>query len=628
MAMLLPNGEQVFLDEDGNPLSLGTIDFYVPTTTFRKNTWQDHERHALNQNPLTLDAAGRATIFGSGAYRQVLKKADGTLVWDKYTSTTDSEEVFDSFIETFTADGVQTTFTASQDLGTDPNGIEVYVKPVTSFAGNGGFQLLNPESEYTINGTLLTLATAPAKGQLTVPPYSPSPNVMILLSSNGLAAAVARAEDAATEAEAAEAGAQAANIAFSYTFSTSVVMADPGTGLLRVNNADPALVSALAISALTADAGNPDISDFITTWDNPSQTPRSNIGIRAAVATTLFQYYGVTGAIVDNGTWLQIPVTRSAGAAAQFTAALSLYVNDQLNGANGAGTVNSVTVADGTLVLGGTATDPTLRRAALTGDVTVAAGSNASAIANLAVTTAAINTNAVTTVKILDANVTLPKLATQGADTFLANATGGAASPTAVALAASQLAGKGSTGNIAAIALGTNLSMSGATLNASGGLTLATPQATTSGSSKTFTPVTSPKQIFVSWQDVSFTTQTSLSIQIGTGGTLTASGYKGGSTQANDSTGVVSMTANSAAFSVALNMVAANKYSGNATLTLLDASNNIWSISGSNTPEATGLGAAASFFSGSVTLAGTCNILGFNSGGTFDAGTVNISSAA
>ncbi len=86
-AVLLPNGKQQFLDGNGAPLAGGSVYFYVaPNTTTPKNTWQDAARGSLNANPVVLDASGEATIYGVGAYRQLVKDVFGTTVWDAQTS--------------------------------------------------------------------------------------------------------------------------------------------------------------------------------------------------------------------------------------------------------------------------------------------------------------------------------------------------------------------------------------------------------------------------------------------------------------------------------------------------------------------------------------------------------------
>lgn len=86
-AVLLPNGKQQFLDANGNPLAGGNVGFYVPPGTLTpKTTWQDAARVTPNVNPVPLDSAGEALIYGTGSYRQIVKDAIGNVVWDAQTA--------------------------------------------------------------------------------------------------------------------------------------------------------------------------------------------------------------------------------------------------------------------------------------------------------------------------------------------------------------------------------------------------------------------------------------------------------------------------------------------------------------------------------------------------------------
>jgi hypothetical protein len=90
MARLLANGEQYFANNNGAPLAGGFVYFYIPTTSTFKDTWQDADEGALNTNPVELDSAGRAIIYGSGEYRQVVTDSLGNEIWDQLTSTFDA----------------------------------------------------------------------------------------------------------------------------------------------------------------------------------------------------------------------------------------------------------------------------------------------------------------------------------------------------------------------------------------------------------------------------------------------------------------------------------------------------------------------------------------------------------
>lgn len=90
-ASLVPNGKQQFIDINGAPLVGGTVGMYVPLTLTPQDTWQDAGQTILNTNPIVLDSRGQCIIYGSGAYRQIVKDEAENLIFDAeisdYTST-------------------------------------------------------------------------------------------------------------------------------------------------------------------------------------------------------------------------------------------------------------------------------------------------------------------------------------------------------------------------------------------------------------------------------------------------------------------------------------------------------------------------------------------------------------
>lgn len=86
-AAILPPAKTTFVDQNGKPLTSGTVDFYIPGTSTRKTTWQDSAGTIPNTNPVVLDGAGRAIVLGNGAYRQVVKDRLGNQQWDQVTSS-------------------------------------------------------------------------------------------------------------------------------------------------------------------------------------------------------------------------------------------------------------------------------------------------------------------------------------------------------------------------------------------------------------------------------------------------------------------------------------------------------------------------------------------------------------
>src|SRR5882724_6464398 len=116
MAKLIPNGMQTFLDDNGSPLSAGHVFMYVPSTTTDKTTWQDAGETILNVNPILLDSAGRALIYGNGTYRQIVKDSDDNVIWDQLTAVFDSEAALWAATSTGTGNSIVGTLADTEPV--------------------------------------------------------------------------------------------------------------------------------------------------------------------------------------------------------------------------------------------------------------------------------------------------------------------------------------------------------------------------------------------------------------------------------------------------------------------------------------------------------------------------------
>ena len=157
MASLLPNGKQQFFDAAGNPLAGGSVAFYTPGTLTPKATWQDAAQTILNTNPVILDAAGEAIIYGIGAYRQIVTDSLANTIWDQITNDPASGAI----VFAGTVGGTANAQTITSGSFSSQNGQTLIIKALLTNTGaatlapNGGSAL----QYYKDAGTSPTLLT-------------------------------------------------------------------------------------------------------------------------------------------------------------------------------------------------------------------------------------------------------------------------------------------------------------------------------------------------------------------------------------------------------------------------------------------------------------------------------------
>lgn len=102
----------------------------------------------------------------------------------------------------------------------------------------------------------------------------------------------------------------------SFEFNTSTSMSDPGARAIRFNNADFQLVTAIAVDDLAAALGSPDVSAYITSWDDStSLTIKGHLIVKRTDDPDSFAIYSLNS-LVDNAGWTQLNVTFITGSGA------------------------------------------------------------------------------------------------------------------------------------------------------------------------------------------------------------------------------------------------------------------------------------------------------------------------
>jgi len=209
-------------------------------------------------------------------------------------------------------------------------------------------------------------ASATAADASAVTASASAAAALVSADAAAVSQALAATHLAGSSVHAGAAAAAASAVSVPWTHDASVAIDDPGPGRFRFDTADPSAASTLAVSALSADSGGPDVSDFVVTW-GASTNPevKGTLVLRKSGAPSTFAAFAIQSA-VDHGTWLAIAVTHiaSTGSWASGDGAHFGFARAGDKGLDGAGTIVSVVADDPSVAVGGTPTHRTVAVAA------------------------------------------------------------------------------------------------------------------------------------------------------------------------------------------------------------------------------------------------------------------------
>lgn len=159
-AVTVPPPRTQFLNTNGQPLSGGSVNTFIPNTTTCKTTWQDYNQTTPNACPVILDSAGSALIFGSGEYLIQVFDSSSNLIWSGNVAAAGTQAAASIGVGSTAVTGGNTgrvLFDSSGSLGE---------YTITGSAGSVVLSTSPTITTPTIAGT--TAATSPTTGTLIV----------------------------------------------------------------------------------------------------------------------------------------------------------------------------------------------------------------------------------------------------------------------------------------------------------------------------------------------------------------------------------------------------------------------------------------------------------------------------
>jgi hypothetical protein len=191
-------------------------------------------------------------------------------------------------------------------------------------------------------------------------------------------AATSATNAATSETNAAASAVTSANessaVAPKYTFSNVTDALDPGVGILRIASTDASTATNVIIDDQTADTGNPNVEDWLKSFDDSTSTVKGTIRIVQAGTPANYAVYNVTG-LTDSSGFIQLAVSHvdsnfTSGTTFADAASLRLTFSRTGDLGNTGSTGAAATIAVGTVTTGAAGSSATVTNSGSSGAAT------------------------------------------------------------------------------------------------------------------------------------------------------------------------------------------------------------------------------------------------------------------